>query len=166
MSEKIFRMTIPTRHHTIVTSHGFLAVEESGQGSIPVLLILGNSSCRAVFRHQLQGPLAENHRLIAFDLPGHGQSGNAPDSSRNYRATASRRNGSAQSPKIAWTKPSMSASDRSCLPADPDNLWEGHCHRLAGLGHAPFWEAPGNFDPILERFLQDVETGRAATHTL
>jgi hypothetical protein len=39
------------------------------------------------------------------------------------------------------------------------NLWEGHCHRVAGLGHAPFWEAPGNFDPILERFLQDAETG-------
>jgi pimeloyl-ACP methyl ester carboxylesterase len=46
------------------------------------------------------------------------------------------------------------------------NLWEGHCHRLAGLGHAPFWEAPGDFDPVLERFLRDVETGRAATRML
>jgi hypothetical protein len=46
------------------------------------------------------------------------------------------------------------------------NLWEGRCHRLAGLGHAPFWEAPGEFDPILERFLHDVETGRAAARTL
>ena len=46
------------------------------------------------------------------------------------------------------------------------NLWEGSCHRLAGLGHAPFWEAPSNFDPVLERFLRDVETDRAATHTL
>ena len=46
------------------------------------------------------------------------------------------------------------------------NLWEGHCHRLAGLGHAPFWEAPSDFDPVLERFLRDVETGRAATRTL
>jgi len=44
------------------------------------------------------------------------------------------------------------------------NLWEGHCHRLAGLGHAPFWEGPGDFDPILERFLRDVESGRAARH--
>jgi pimeloyl-ACP methyl ester carboxylesterase len=42
------------------------------------------------------------------------------------------------------------------------NLWERRCHRLAGLGHAPFWEAPGDFNPVLERFLQDVETGRAA----
>jgi len=41
------------------------------------------------------------------------------------------------------------------------NLWEGRCHRLSGLGHAPFWEAPGDFNPLLERFLHDVETGRA-----
>jgi hypothetical protein len=33
----------------------------------------------------------------------------------------------------------------------------------AGLGHAPFWEAPGDFNPVLERFLQDIETGRAAS---
>ena len=46
------------------------------------------------------------------------------------------------------------------------NLWEGRCHRLAGVGHAPFWEAPSDFNPILERFLQDVETGRAATRRL
>jgi choline dehydrogenase len=31
----------------------------------------------------LQGWLAENHRLIAFDLPGHGQSSNAPDPTRS-----------------------------------------------------------------------------------
>ena len=42
------------------------------------------------------------------------------------------------------------------------NLWEGRCHRLSGLGHAPFWEAPGDFNPVLERFLQDVEARRAA----
>jgi pimeloyl-ACP methyl ester carboxylesterase len=34
---------------------------------------------------------------------------------------------------------------------------ERRCHRLAGLGHAPFWEAPGDFDSLLERFLRDVE---------
>jgi pimeloyl-ACP methyl ester carboxylesterase len=26
------------------------------------------------------------------------------------------------------------------------NLWEGRCHRLPGLKHAPFWEAPEVFD--------------------
>ena len=77
-------MSISTRLHTIITSHGSLAVEESSQGDIPVLLIHGNSSCRGVFRHQLQGRLAQNHRLIAFDLPGHGQSSNAPDPTQSY----------------------------------------------------------------------------------
>lgn len=33
------------------------------------------------------------------------------------------------------------------------NLWEGKVHDLPGLGHAPFWEAPDVFDPILRRFL-------------
>ena len=46
------------------------------------------------------------------------------------------------------------------------NLWEGHCHRLPGLGHAPFWEAPAEFNPILERLLRDVETGRAEARVL
>ena len=36
------------------------------------------------------------------------------------------------------------------------NLWEGRCHRLSGLGKAPLWEAPGDFEAVLERFLQDV----------
>jgi pimeloyl-ACP methyl ester carboxylesterase len=36
------------------------------------------------------------------------------------------------------------------------NLWEGRCHRVAALGHAPFWEGPDNFNPYLERFLGDL----------
>lgn len=37
------------------------------------------------------------------------------------------------------------------------SLWEGRCHVLPGLGHAPFWEAPAVFDPILARFITDME---------
>jgi pimeloyl-ACP methyl ester carboxylesterase len=36
------------------------------------------------------------------------------------------------------------------------NLWEGRCHRLPGLGHAPFLEAPEVFNAILDRFLRAV----------
>ena len=36
------------------------------------------------------------------------------------------------------------------------NLWEGRCHRLPGLKHAPFWEAPDVFDELLGRFIDDV----------
>ena len=68
----------------IATSHGSLAVEESGEGGIPVLLIHGNSFCRGVFRNQMQGQIAKNHRLISFDLPRHGQSSNAVDPTRTY----------------------------------------------------------------------------------
>src|SRR5215469_6903246 len=77
-------MSVSTRRHMIPTSHGILAVEESGESGIPVLLIHGNSFCRGVFRNQMQGKIAKDRRLIAFDLPGHGQSSNAPDPQRTY----------------------------------------------------------------------------------
>ena len=269
--------------HTLLTSHGSLAVEESGQNGLPVLLIHGNSSCRGVFRHQLQGQLAEKHRVIAFDLPGHGQSSDAPDPMWSYtrqgfadaaievlgklgvteavvfgwslgghigidmipRFPGMRglmitgtppvgRNNMAQgfvaSPHIrvagrqdltdadidAFVQAIFGASvepflrdavkradgrfrkrvfeasragegidqrltvETSSVPlavvnggADRlinldyvdtvayANLWEGRCHRLAGLGHVSFWEEPDVFNPVIERFLRDVETGRA-----
>jgi len=70
--------------HNIATSHGLLAVEESSGGGLPLLLIHGNSFCRGVFRHQMQSSLADGRRLIAFDLPGHGGSSDAPDPVRSY----------------------------------------------------------------------------------
>ncbi len=36
------------------------------------------------------------------------------------------------------------------------NLWDGEVHRLAGLGHAPFWEAPERFNPLFERFVTET----------
>ena len=36
------------------------------------------------------------------------------------------------------------------------NLWENKVHLLDKIGHAPFWEAPDQFNPILKRFLEDV----------
>jgi pimeloyl-ACP methyl ester carboxylesterase len=45
------------------------------------------------------------------------------------------------------------------------NLWEGRCHRLSGLGHAPFWESPGEFNLILERFLRDITTMCSSSQT-
>ena len=77
-------MSISNRQWVIATSHGSLAVEDSGQGGIPVLLIHGNPSCRGVFRNLMQGKIAKNHRFIAFDLPGHGRSSNAMDPERTY----------------------------------------------------------------------------------
>jgi pimeloyl-ACP methyl ester carboxylesterase len=36
------------------------------------------------------------------------------------------------------------------------NLWDGRVHRLSGLGHAPFWEAPEQFNSLLERFVAET----------
>jgi pimeloyl-ACP methyl ester carboxylesterase len=36
------------------------------------------------------------------------------------------------------------------------NLWDGKVHVLKGVGHAPFWETPQQFNPLLERFVLDV----------
>jgi len=270
--------------YIITTSHGALAVEDVGQGNLPLVLIHGNSTCRDVFRHQLTGPLAADRRLIAFDLPGHGESSDAPDPARTYmrpgladavvellerlgvkeavvlgwslgghigiemvpRFAGMRglmvvgtppvaRNGMAdgfqRSPHMQLAgQEHLSETDieafvraifgksaepflhkavaradgrfrktlfeaaragsgvdqRQIVETNPvplavvndsedrfvkldyldtlayANLWEGHCHRLAEFGHAPFWEGPGDFDPILERFFRDVESGRAA----
>lgn len=73
-----------SREHRLATTHGSIAIDEAGHGDLPVLLIHGNSICRGVFRHQMSGRLAQDYRFIAFALPGHGESGNAPDPSRTY----------------------------------------------------------------------------------
>ncbi len=36
------------------------------------------------------------------------------------------------------------------------NLWENQVHLLDKIGHAPFWEVPDQFNPILKRFFEDV----------
>jgi pimeloyl-ACP methyl ester carboxylesterase len=77
-------VSVLIQQHRIDTSHGTIAVEERGEGEIPVLLIHGNSSCRGVFRRQLDSTLPQRHRFIAFDLPGHGESSDAPDPQRSY----------------------------------------------------------------------------------
>ena len=64
---------------TIATSAGALCLTESDGQGLPILMLHGTGSCRAVFDRQLESPLARTHRLIAVDLPGHGESENAPD---------------------------------------------------------------------------------------
>ncbi|TLD28969.1 hypothetical protein PspLS_03321 [Pyricularia sp. CBS 133598] len=45
------------------------------------------------------------------------------------------------------------------------NLWRGECHRIPGLGHAPFWEAPDLFwKQYLTPFLADCNA--AQTYSL
>jgi pimeloyl-ACP methyl ester carboxylesterase len=268
--------------YLVETSYGTLAVEENGSGDMPLLLIHGNSSCRGVFRHQMHSRLAETHRLIAFDLPGHGDSSDAPDPVLTYTRPGlaaaavellgklvitecvvlgwslgghigidmlhmfsgirglmiagtppTARNSMAQgfkgSPHTGlasrehlseddigiflnaifgisaepFLHQAMARTDgrfrkrlfeaaragagvdqRLTVESSPvpiavvngaddrlvnldyidsvafANLWEGQCHRLPGVGHASFWEAPSAFNSLLERFLRDVQASR------
>jgi len=66
------------------TSFGKVAFIETGQGAATLLFIHGNSASKAVFKKQFDSNLADHYRLIAFDLPGHGESDNAEDPQSTY----------------------------------------------------------------------------------
>jgi len=70
--------------HTVDTPHGRLAFVDRGGPGPAVLFVHGNSSCKAIFARQLDSDLAARHRLVAFDLPGHGESSNAPEPEKTY----------------------------------------------------------------------------------
>lgn len=59
--------------------------ESAGTGR-PIVLIHGNSSSSRVWSEQLDGPLGKKYRLIAIDLPGHGDSAPAPNPEKDYSA--------------------------------------------------------------------------------
>jgi pimeloyl-ACP methyl ester carboxylesterase len=75
-------MTVTSR--MVSTSHADIAISETSGKGLPVLLLHGNSSCKEVFRHQLNSDLGDTYRMIAMDLPGQGASSNAIDPGRTY----------------------------------------------------------------------------------
>jgi pimeloyl-ACP methyl ester carboxylesterase len=66
------------------TRHGRIAVRATRSTGLPVLFLHGNSADKDVFIHQMTGALDAPVRLIALDLPGHGQSSDAPDPDGSY----------------------------------------------------------------------------------
>jgi pimeloyl-ACP methyl ester carboxylesterase len=73
-----------TVDRTIVTPHADIRVTDTGGAGLPLLMLHGSGASRRVFEHQLSSQLAERHRLIALDLPGHGESSDARDPSWGY----------------------------------------------------------------------------------
>ena len=69
------------KSHTIPGGGGTpIHVFETGNASgFPILFIHGFSQCSLAWRRQLRSDLAEDFRLLAMDLRGHGQSGKPPD---------------------------------------------------------------------------------------
>jgi len=77
-------MGMPSADKTIRTAHANIAVRETSGTGLPVVMIHGNSCSKEVFINQMNGPLGETHRMIAFDLPGHGASSDAFEPRRTY----------------------------------------------------------------------------------
>lgn len=72
----------------IETRHGRISIKETDGKGHAILLIHGNSSCKEVFRWQLESELGRQYRMIAMDLQGHGESENASDPERSYTIPA------------------------------------------------------------------------------
>lgn len=62
---------------TIRTRQADIRLWETAGEGVPLLLVHGSGSSKEVFARQFASPLADRHRLIALDLPGHGNSSNA-----------------------------------------------------------------------------------------
>ncbi len=61
-----------------------IAVRESAGTGWPIVLVHGNSSSSQTFVKELEGPLGQRHRVIALDLPGHGESARPADPAATY----------------------------------------------------------------------------------
>ena len=68
----------------VETSHATIAYRESSGLGTPLVMIHGNSSSSAVFKNQLDGEIGRKFRVVAPDLPGHGDSSDAYDPKRSY----------------------------------------------------------------------------------
>jgi pimeloyl-ACP methyl ester carboxylesterase len=68
----------------IETSSGMVSVLDTGGTGMAVLFVHGNSFSKDVFARQFEGDLCRRHRLIAIDLPGHGDSDDAHDPAATY----------------------------------------------------------------------------------
>ena len=71
----------------IATRHGVVRYSDTGGSGFPVMLVHGSSFSRRVFERQFDGELAKRWRLIAVDLPGHGDSDDARDPRSTYTVT-------------------------------------------------------------------------------
>ncbi|MES1249810.1 MAG: alpha/beta fold hydrolase, partial [Chitinophaga rupis] len=62
-----------------------IAYQEKNAGNpSTVFFIHGNSNSSLLWRKQFEDPILASYRLIAFDLPAHGESTAAPDPDKDY----------------------------------------------------------------------------------
>lgn len=76
------------RQYGIIAGGQRLNVHDSGGSGSPIVMIHGSGASGTAFSRQFASPLAESHRLIAIDLPGHGGSENARNPEHDYTINA------------------------------------------------------------------------------
>ncbi|HRF46788.1 MAG TPA: alpha/beta hydrolase [Anaerolineales bacterium] len=64
---------------TLTVNGQTIAIRESSGAGRAAILVHGNSSSGRTFEHQLESSLGQTYRLVALDLPGHGDSEPAHD---------------------------------------------------------------------------------------
>lgn len=69
---------------SVETTFGRIAVAQTREDGFPVVLIHGNSLSALTFDSQFNSPELIEYRLIAPDLPGHGETGKSPDTENVY----------------------------------------------------------------------------------
>lgn len=67
--------------HVISTPDADIACVDSGGNGVPLVLLHGSGASKHVFCRQFSDPALQGFRLIALDLPGHGCSSDAADTS-------------------------------------------------------------------------------------
>jgi len=79
------------------------AIVEPGDGR-PVLFIHGNSSCKEIWRDQIDAVASCGRPVMALDLPGHGKSDNARTPSQTYSFPGYARIVSQLLDSLAWSE--------------------------------------------------------------
>lgn len=74
----------PKSMQVLPTSRADIAVRQSGGPGMSVLLLHAPASSKDMFDGLFQNEIANDYRLIAIDLPGHGASGEAHDPASAY----------------------------------------------------------------------------------
>jgi pimeloyl-ACP methyl ester carboxylesterase len=78
---------VKATERTIETRHGRIRVSDTQSSGLPLLFLHGSSTSRKVFDHQYSSPLLDSTRVVALDLPGHGESDDASDPEAAYTLT-------------------------------------------------------------------------------